>query len=70
MNNRIKELQEKAKLHPYYSAQQEDIDRFAELLVKECISLIQNEMQGEDEISSEWVYNKIVSPTKQHFGIE
>jgi hypothetical protein len=42
-------------------------EKFAELIVKECISLMQNEMQGEEAISSEWVYDKIVKPVKNHF---
>jgi len=41
-----------------------------ELVVRDCICVIQNELQGDDNISAEWVYDKIMKPVKQHFGVE
>ena len=36
MNTRIQELLEQSGLQPYYDAQQGDIEKFAELIVREC----------------------------------
>jgi hypothetical protein len=39
MNERIKELAEQAGLQPYYDAQEEQMEKFAQLIVKECINI-------------------------------
>ena len=39
MNERIKKLLEQSGLQPYYDAQEGHIEKFAELIVKECIEM-------------------------------
>lgn len=36
MNKRIKELLEQSGLQPYYDAQEGQIEKFAQLIVREC----------------------------------
>ena len=43
MNKRIQELADQAGLQPYYDAQKEQISKFAKLIVKECVSLMDTE---------------------------
>ena len=43
MNERIRQLAEQAKLQPYYDAQEGQIEKFAELLIRECIIICENE---------------------------
>jgi hypothetical protein len=45
-------------------------EKFAELVAIEAISVLQNHLQGHDDISSKWVYHHIVSPVKEHFGVK
>ena len=40
MNERILKLREQAGLQPYYDAQEQQIEKFAELIVKECAQVI------------------------------
>ena len=44
-------------------------DKFAELIVRECVGKIQlhNRM---DEVTEQWVYDNLVSDVKEHFGVE
>ena len=62
MNTQIKRLLEQSGLQPYYDSQQGDIEKFAELLVKECaeIALLDGQLTGNFE-----VFNKIT----KHFGV-
>ena len=39
MNERIKKLLEQSGLQPYYDAQEGHIEKFAELIVTECIEM-------------------------------
>ena len=56
MNNRIKDLMEKAGIHE----NQYTTEKFAELLIGECIKIADNDYDGEF----------IVNDIKKHFGIE
>ena len=61
MNERIKELASKVWYHGNLEEQNENIQIFAELIVKECVG-IADEYDG--------VGSTIVSRIKQHFGVE
>jgi len=37
--NRIQELAEQARLHAYYEAQASQIQKFAELIIRECLDI-------------------------------
>jgi hypothetical protein len=39
MNQRIRELMKQSGLQPYYDSQQGDIEKFAELIVQECMRM-------------------------------
>ena len=43
MNERIKELLKQSGLQPYYDAQEGQIEKFAELIVLECASIVENQ---------------------------
>lgn len=43
MNNRVKELLEQSGLQPYYDAQEAHINKFAELIIQECIAVCLNQ---------------------------
>ena len=40
MNEKIKELLKQSELCPYYNAQEVHIEKFAELIIKECAELV------------------------------
>ena len=75
MNERIKELVEQAG---FLNKDEESIEYFAELIVKECINKIEahqipvgNSAAG--EMACEWTYaalKEIRDEIKQHFGVE
>ena len=59
MNKRIKELMEKAGIHEnQYTA-----EKFAELIVRECIDLLPDACQANNGCHASWVI-------KEHFGVE
>lgn len=75
MNERIRELWAKAGGHydtgnqhtwPQYTI--DDPEKFAELIVAECMQIIKVDMY-EDAISNMWSNNKL-QMIKQHFGVE
>ena len=76
MNERIKELAEQC--HRTFSEHHIDLDRFAELIVEECIDKIEtyripvgNSAAG--EMACEWTYaalKEIRDEIKEHFGVE
>ena len=83
MNKRIQELAEQAGLQPYYDAQKEQIAKFAELIVKECMSLMKEQKDyydnpGTYETDEYYIrmkaqadaFNNAVSIIKNHFGVE
>ena len=66
MNERIKELMEKAGIHE----NQYTTEKFAELLVGECMDIIANEQQ---KVEPEWRCKSghhIWWTIKEHFGVE
>lgn len=74
MNEKIKELAKEAGMwRQHYDVGLESPDRlekFTELIVKESLAVIQNQLQGDDDVSSVWVAVNIIDPVKNHFGIE
>ena len=87
MNERIRELITQAGGHWNYGDfnmgssvefQEEDIEKFAELIVRECINKIEtyripvgNSAAG--EMACEWTYDalkEIRGDIKEHFGVE
>ena len=70
MNERIKELAEQATSHmpgrPPYDSLTFDVfnkQKFAELIVKECINIVKQRWINPDE-------DVIAEEIKQHFGVE
>ena len=69
MNERIKELAEQANpdfakfyiVGPWHT---EDIEKFAELIVRECASIA-----GKAEYSDTW-FEPVEDTIKKHFGVE
>ena len=68
MNERIKELAEQAGWDNHHSKFDTRIEKFAELIVKECISIAQ------DRAAFDWAppndVNDIINEIKEHFGVE
>ena len=73
MNERIKQLAEEANVRPLYSPayapryifEEEDLEKFAELIVKECAEFArQHNLEKADR--SHMIHKAI----KQHFGVE
>ena len=70
MNERIKQLAEQAGLLQFVNGmtryrQQHKLEKFAELIVKECLVVInQSNGVGEDDVI------KISQDVKKHFGVE
>lgn len=67
MNPRIRALMDKAELQAYYDAQQDHIEKFAELIVQECATAIINDSRLSDVRSAA---NGCVRTIKEHFGVE
>ena len=72
MNERIKELMQEAGLQPYYDAQEGQIEKFAKLIVNECIDMMaQRQYEGIDELwSVDETMMKATIDIAEHFGIE
>ena len=68
MNERIKEFAKQAGFYKYGEDFEDIIEKFAELIVKECISIAQ------DRAAFDWAppndVNHIINEIKQHFGVE
>ena len=62
MNERILKLMEQAGLQPYYDAQEGQIEKFAELIVRECARVYWNIDDGE-------THTEYVEALKKHFGV-
>jgi hypothetical protein len=61
MNERIKELKQQAGID--FNPDQEGLDLFAELIVLECTTIVQN--QG-----AFLRFNNLAKKIKQHFGVK
>jgi len=72
MNERIKELMQEAGLQPYYDAQEGQIEKFAKLIVNECIDMMaQRQYEGIDELwSVDKTMMKATIDIVECFGIE
>ena len=68
MNERIRELAVQAGWDNHHSKFDTRIEKFAELIVRECISIAQ------DRAAFDWAppndVNHIIDEIKEHFGVE
>ena len=76
MNERIKELAEKARIKDHWSIDEGryltnylDEEKFAELIVRECADTVTDrcEMRNESDVKRAEYYAKRI---KEHFGVE
>ena len=77
MNERIRELAEQAKIdyellpeiarEPVWIALDDELEKFAELIVKKCLNMIENEASTYAE--PVWAF-ELVNDIKEHFGVE
>ena len=68
MTDHIAELAEKAGLHAEWFIDNPEIEKFAELIVKECIMLVNI---WSDEVPCSEGYDIIpVNKLKEHFGVK
>ena len=65
MNERIKELLKQSGLQPYYDAQEGQIEKFAELIVKECQLRVEQYINECGEVAS--MPDTVIM---KHFGVE
>lgn len=63
MNERIKQLLKQSGLQPYYDAQEEQIEKFAQLIILECASLFPQ------TFTDEQYQRRIDKSIKKHFGV-
>lgn len=73
MNERIRELASKVWYHGNLEEQNENIQMFAELIVRECAGIVENLSPGYDDYRSqiEDAFRRdCIDEMKQHFGIE
>lgn len=71
MNERIRELFEQAGLKHYGEDYFAKIDKFAELIVKECIQSIENTIETNCDTDSEKIGCEFaITDLKEHFGVE
>ncbi len=69
MNERIKELLTQSGLQPYYDAQQGQIEKFAELIVRECVKVCADRGTHHDGLYSAWAVD-CSKRIEKHFGVE
>ena len=83
MNERIRELAEQAELNTTLLFNKEKLEKFAELIVKECMSLMNQEREGyakpsqyqsreyyERFAAKEDAFDDAAHIIKNHFGVE
>ena len=64
MNERILKLLKQSGLQPYYDVQEAQIEKFAELIVRECAGIIESQdVDPSFKIRMSWA-------VKKHFGVE
>jgi hypothetical protein len=68
MNERIKLLLEQSGLQPYYDAQEGQIEKFAELIVQECIDIIAPYTVRMSRPGEEYLHP--IQEIKKNFGVE
>lgn len=64
MNERIRELAEQAGYNGHYATEEFDVEKFTELIVRECISIVGIAVDQREPAST------YVGKIKQHFGVE
>jgi len=78
MNEQIKALLAQSGLQPYYNAQGH-IEKFAELIVKECIGIVEknrldeySQVENPTDFVEGWEGNSdvIIEDLMNHFGVE
>ena len=71
MNKQLKELLEQSGLQAYYDAQNGQIEKFAELIVKECINIVDDtDMSRLEGPNPDDVLFVAITQIKEHFGVE
>jgi hypothetical protein len=80
MNERILELAHQARAEssqwlgskPATTITYDELEKFAELIVRECISLVnlRQRFAVEDELNAEHAFDILVYDIEQHFGVE
>ena len=65
MNERINLLLEQSGLQPYYDAQEGQIEKFAQLIVQECMEEVMTYQHHRNP-----TIPFIVEDIKKHFGVE
>lgn len=80
MNPRIKELLAKAldnetiiasKSFGHWPLYDEDLEKFAELIVRECVGICECEWNGDaDTFAASEAYNECADAIKEHFGVQ
>lgn len=64
---RIVELMKQSGLQPYYDSQQGDIEKFSELIVKECMEQV---WYTREDMINDNISEVIKLRIKEHFGVE
>tara|TARA_R110000803_G_scaffold204462_1_gene270537 strand:+ start:1163 stop:1393 length:231 start_codon:yes stop_codon:yes gene_type:complete len=73
MNERIKLLAEQANLQDGWFCGQGNIEKFAELIIKECMTTVLKESKwywDKDEFESANAIQNAARRVKEHFGVE
>jgi hypothetical protein len=73
MNERIRELAEQAGLESFYveySPWQVEFEKFAELIVRECVGVVEGGRFLHDEAPTAMFARECSSAIKRHFGVE
>jgi len=79
MNEQIKQLLAQSGLQPYYDAQEGQIEKFAKLIVKECIGIVEenrldeySQAENPTDFVEGWEGNSdvIIEDLMNHFGVE
>jgi acetoacetate decarboxylase len=76
MNERIRELKDKIWTEEYWTNPNTDkllpaqLNRFAELIVLECVSVVDSMADPEDSERYFWAIQNASQKIKQHFGVE
>ena len=69
MNERIEQLAEQAGWDNHHSKFDTRIEKFAELIVRECVAICQD-VDGEDNIDARSGRQDCAVEIKEHFGVE
>ena len=69
MNERIRQLAEEAELRATLLFNKENLERFAELIVKECVTVLNNRFMG-DLNREDLEVRRCIADIKKHFGVD